>query len=66
MSKILKVVEQIEEVVGRFSNEDDYEAYENVAISVLDSEFDNFPDGVLERFLRVYLRTIKAEISNEA
>ena len=32
-----------------------YDAYEAVAIAILDSEFDDYPEDRLERYLRTYL-----------
>ena len=32
-----------------------YDAYEAVAISILDSEFDDYPEDTLEQYLRTFL-----------
>jgi hypothetical protein len=32
-----------------------YDAYEEVAISILDSEFDDYPENTLEQYLRTFL-----------
>jgi hypothetical protein len=32
-----------------------YNAYEEVAISILDSEFDDYPEETLEQYLRTFL-----------
>jgi hypothetical protein len=32
-----------------------YNAYEEVAIAILDSEFDNYPEDTLEQYLRTFL-----------
>ncbi|PKG93058.1 hypothetical protein [Paraglaciecola sp. MB-3u-78] len=32
-----------------------YNAYEEVAISILDSEFDDYPEDTLEQYLRTFL-----------
>jgi hypothetical protein len=35
--------------------QDIYDAYEAAAIAILDSEFDAYPEGILEDYLRTFL-----------
>jgi len=37
------------------SPQEKYDLYEQTAIAILDSQFDDFPDGELEGFLMVFL-----------
>nr|WP_067286618.1 hypothetical protein [Marinobacterium profundum] len=57
---LAEVAVRLEEAVKALSSEVDtpselYDRYEMVAVELLDSNFDTFPDGVLEEFLRDYL-----------
>ncbi|WP_020683944.1 hypothetical protein [Marinobacterium rhizophilum] len=57
---LAEVAVRLEEAVKALSSGVDtpselYERYEMIAIEILDSNFDSFPDGVLEEFLRDYL-----------
>jgi len=38
-----------------------YDLYEQAAIQILDSEFDDFPEGELERYLMSYLERKRGE-----
>lgn len=42
--------------------QEQYEHFEMACITVLDSEFDNYPDGVLESFLMDYLATKRKQL----
>jgi len=44
------------------SAEEQYEHHEMLAIAVLDSEFDHYPDGVLQDFLMDYLATKRRQL----
>ena len=39
-----------------------YERYEMLAIQILDSEFDNYADGILEEYLLGYLNSKRLEL----
>ncbi|MBL4743528.1 MAG: hypothetical protein JKX87_02655 [Cycloclasticus sp.] len=39
-----------------------FQAYLEISISILDSEFDNYPEGVLEAFLMAYLERKRREL----
>ena len=39
------------------SPQDHYDRLEQLAIQILDSEFDDYPEGALENFLRGFLST---------
>ena len=41
---------------GNLSPTEQYELYEQTAIQILDSEFDDYPDGELEAYLMDYLQ----------
>jgi len=38
-----------------------YDLYEQAAIQILDSEFDDYPEGELERYLMSYLKRKREE-----
>ncbi|MBT4130421.1 MAG: hypothetical protein HOE44_06815 [Candidatus Marinimicrobia bacterium] len=39
-----------------------YDQYEGIAIEILDSEFDSYPEGVLEQYLSVHLYCLSKEL----
>ena len=43
---------------------DMYDCYERVAISILESEFEYYPDGLLEDYLRTFLKWKALELLN--
>ncbi|MBR9890000.1 MAG: hypothetical protein GYB20_20150 [Oceanospirillales bacterium] len=49
----------------RHSAQDLYDCYEMVAIQILDSNFENFPEGELELYLRGYLAAIEYQFLTE-
>lgn len=63
ISELTEVAARLENSYLAFEETDDlqemYDRYEMLAIQILDSEFDNFPDGVLETFLQGYLQATK-------
>lgn len=66
ISNLAEVSVRLEEAVhasSRGQNLEDtelYDLYEQIAISILDSNFDHFPENQLEDYLRAYL-SVKAE-----
>lgn len=46
--------------------QDLYDCYEMVAIQILDSNFEAFPDGELELYLRGYLAAIEYQFLTES
>lgn len=63
--KLLEVGVRLEEAVHNLEsdslpNEELYEKYEQVAVQILDSEFSDFPDQILEAFLQGYLAAIRS------
>jgi len=42
-----------------------YDDYENMCIAILDSDFVEFPSGVLQRFLKAYLEGIDGDFGFE-
>jgi len=61
MTKALNTIKKIEEVVEKYGNTKDFDAYESVAIAILDSEFNDYPEGVLQEFLQSYLKMVEVE-----
>jgi hypothetical protein len=62
--KLLEVGVRLEEAVQGLVDEgsassDLYGTYEMVAIQILDSEFENYPEGELETYLKDFLDTKK-------
>ena len=62
--KLLAVGVRLEEAVQGLVDEgsassDLYDTYEMVAIQILDSEFEDHPEGELERYLKDFLDTKK-------
>ncbi len=58
--KLLEVGARLEKVVQELIDKgvasgDLYDTYESVAIQILDSEFDDYPEGELEQYLMDYL-----------
>jgi len=39
-----------------------YDTYEQTAIEILDSEFMNFPEGILEQYLSVHLYCLSKKL----
>mgnify|MGYP000710585753 CR=1 FL=1 len=63
--KLLEVGVRLEEAVHDLdseplSNEELYEKYQQIAIQILDSEFVDFPEQILETFLQGYLAAIRS------
>jgi hypothetical protein len=59
---------RLEKIVAASINEyssplETYELYESVAIAILDSEFDDYPEGELERYLMEYLKHKELELN---
>lgn len=53
--------ERLEDILQYLDNSEcDYDQAESYCISVLDSEFNNYPDGLLEKGLRDVLAKLKA------
>jgi len=57
---------RLEKAVNRVSDEclspqQRYDLYEQAAIAILDSEFDDYPEGVLEAYLMRYLGRKRGE-----
>jgi hypothetical protein len=63
ISELTEVSTRLEQAYNAFSETDDlqemYNRYEMLAIQILDSEFDNFPDKALEYYLMGYLQATK-------
>jgi hypothetical protein len=62
--KLLEVGARLEKVVQELvdkglASDDLYSTYEMVAIQILDSEFEDFPEGELETYLMDFLDTKK-------
>jgi hypothetical protein len=58
---------RLEEAVARLPGEPDspeehYERYEAMAIAILDSEFNNWPEGVLEEHLYKQLAALRKSL----
>lgn len=51
---------------GDLNSADTYETYESLAIQILDSEFDNYGDGILEEYLLAYLKLKRMELNRPA
>ena len=47
------------------TNQELYDCYEMVAIQILDSEFEAFPDGELELYLKGYLDALRYQFLSE-
>jgi len=63
----LRLVEAVERMPGKPSNtEEEYERWEYSAIAILDSEYANFPEGDLCRYLIGYLAVKHQELGLEA
>jgi hypothetical protein len=43
--------------------QEQYDLYESIAIQILDSEFDEYEEGVLEEYLVVFLASKRKELS---
>jgi len=62
----LRLVEAVERMPGKPSNtEEEYERWEYSAIAILDSEYANFPSGVLCRHLEGILSEKRRELGLE-
>ena len=50
-------VEEVKQYINKTGKElgGEYEDYEMIAIQILDSQFDEFPEGLLQRELESYL-----------
>ncbi len=63
ISELTEVAARLENSYLAFEATDDlqemYDRYEMLAIQILDSEFDNFPDKALEYYLMGYLQATK-------
>ena len=62
--KLLEVGARLEKTIQELIDKglapgDLYSAYEMVAIQILDSEFENYPEGELEQYLKDFLDTKK-------
>ena len=56
----VRLEKAVRELVGEDSASNDlYDTYETVAIQILDSEFDDHPEGELETYLKDFLDTKK-------
>lgn len=42
--------------------QEQYDLYESIAIQILDSEFDEYEEGVLEEYLVVFLKQKRKEL----
>tara|TARA_R110002111_G_scaffold55408_7_gene95271 strand:+ start:1294 stop:1530 length:237 start_codon:yes stop_codon:yes gene_type:complete len=67
---LLEVSARLEEAVKRITEppdnaEEEYERFEMTAISILDSESENYPEGVLCRHLSDYLSAKRRELGLE-
>jgi len=55
------LLERLDNILQHLDNSEcDYDQAESYCISVLDSEFNNYPDGMLEKGLRDVLAKLKA------
>lgn len=62
--KLLEVAVRLEKAVQDLvdkdlASSDLYDTYEMVAIQILDSEFEIFPEGELEQYLKAFLKSKK-------
>jgi hypothetical protein len=59
--KLLEVGVRLERIAKELdlTPKDLYSTYEMVAIQILDSEFDDYPEGELEQYLKEFLDTKK-------
>jgi len=66
----LEISARLEEAVARIKDppvnaEEIYERFEMTAISILDSEHENYPEGVLTEYLLGYLSEKRRELGLE-
>ena len=63
IGELTEVSARLEQAYNAFPETDDlqemYDRYEMLAIQILDSEFDHFPDKTLEHYLMGYLQSTK-------
>jgi len=66
----VRTLEEVAAYIDKHSNAlpsqsplEQYEHFEMLAITVLDSEFDNYPGGTLQDFLMDYLTTKRKQLS---
>jgi hypothetical protein len=45
--------------------QEQYDLYESIAIQILDSEFDEYEEGVLEEYLMVFLESKRIQLLSE-
>jgi hypothetical protein len=66
ISEITEVRARLEKAVQRLHKaanpQEKYDQFEMVAIQILDSEFINYPDGLLQEYLTCYLRLKRFEL----
>lgn len=62
---LAEVSARLENMIGNLesgNNRERYQYLEILAISILDSEFDNYEEGLLEEYLKVYLHMKRLEL----
>ena len=70
ISELTEVSARLEKAYDSLPDIDDlegmYERYEMLAIQIVDSEFDNFPEGVLQHYLMGYLAATRYSLMGDA
>lgn len=63
LTEVVAYIDEHADALPSQSPQEQYEHFEMLAIAVLDSEFDNYPEGTLQDFLMDYLTTKRKQLS---